>query len=127
MNLRALANRSTRTINPNLSGTVRVCTGYTTAATGKRVATYAAPVPATLQVQSLSIKDHEHLQALNITTAERSVFCDLQLSAVLRPDGTGGDLMQFEDAVWLVVAVLEGWTTSGWGKYAVVQQMDAVV
>lgn len=127
VNLRAAANVLTRGINPNIApgdATVRRYTGWATSSAFKRVAAYALPQPIELQVQALKAKEIEHLDKLNISDATRAVYANGQLKALNRNDQTGGDLLQFEGAVWLVVAVLEGWTTAGWCKVAVVEQTD---
>lgn len=129
VNLRAAANAATSTINPNLAAVARICTGYAPGnhASGyKQVPAYAADAPVAVQVQALTKKEIEHLDALNISTAERAVYASLQLTGVDRTTKTGGDLLLFEGATWLVLAVLEGWTTAGWCKVAVQRQMDGV-
>lgn len=125
MNLRTIANRATQAINPNLSGTARIYTGYTMSA-AKRVPTYAAPVPVMLQVQALTKREIEHLDGLNISNATRAAYANLQLSGVDRTNQSGGDLVAVEEAIWLVSAVLEGWTTAGWCKVALTRQVDGL-
>lgn len=123
MNIRALANRATTRINPNVSATVLVSTGYATADSGKRTPTYADPVAARIQMQALSKKEIEHLDALNFSNATAAVYADMQLSGIDRVTGSGGDLVTIGSDTWLVIAVLEGWTGAGWCKAAVARQM----
>lgn len=133
MNLRAIANRATSRVNPNVEVTLTRCTGYTTGPSGKRAPVYADPTPITVQVQALTQSEIEHLDKLNISNGQASVFASTQLSSVDRPSGAGGDLIQFgTDArtpaelrgqQWLVVALLEGWAGSGWCKAAITSQM----
>lgn len=127
VNLRAIANRATSGINPNTAATVRVYTGSTTDRAGHRVPVYASPAPLTIQTQSLGKREIEHLDSLNLAPAERAVYANLQLTSVDRVKQSGGDLLQFEGAVWLVTAILEGWTTAGWCKVAVTRQQGEVV
>ena len=133
MNLRNMANRYTRRVNPNVPATLKRSTGYTTAPDGKQVPAYADPEPISIQMQALQKSEIEHLDRLNISNAQASVFADTQLSNGDRPSQTGGDLIEFgtdakvpatlRGTKWLVVAMLEGWPGSGWCKAAVTGQM----
>lgn len=124
MNLRALANNATRTVNPNVSATVARSTGYTTAATGKQQPTYAPPAPIEIQVQALSKREIEHLDGMNLSNATTAFYANAQLSGVDRVKQSGGDLVTFGGDTWLVIATLEDWTlTAGWCKVAVARQM----
>lgn len=135
MNLRGVANRATQRINPNITAQAKVCTGYTTAGTGKRTPSYADPVNIIVQIQALSKKEIEHLDALNISGTETAAYVDMQLTAVDRVKQSGGDLIvigsaatippQLRGTTWLVTAVLEGWTVSGWCKVGLTRQMPA--
>lgn len=124
MNLRAIANRATSTVNPNVTATLRASTGYTTAASGKPVPTYAAPETLVVQMQSLTKRDLDHLAELNISDATRAVFANRQLTGADRRDQSGGDLLDLPDGTFLVTAVLQDWTpTAGWCKVAVTRQL----
>ena len=123
MNLRNIANRATTAINPNVSATVRISTGYTTGPSGKQVPSYADPVPATIQQQALTKKEIEHLDSMNLSNAQVALYANLQLTGVDRTKGSGGDLVTIGSDTFLVTAVLEGWTTAGWCKVAATRQM----
>ncbi len=123
MNLRTIANRATRGINPNIAATVQVSLPYTTAANGRQQPVYAPPAPVTLQAQALSKREVEHLDSMNMSNATRAVYADIQLTGVDRTTRSGGDLLTFEGATWLVIAVLEAWTTAGWCKVALARQL----
>lgn len=127
VNLRAAANRLTSGINPNITAMLRTYTGFSVNAAAKATPTYADPVPITVQVQAISKRELQHLDAMNISNCERAVYANVQLQATDRLTQSGGDLLQFEGAVWLVAAILEGWTTAGWCKAALTRQMDAPV
>ena len=134
MNLRGLANNLTSNINPNIVATLRRSTGYTLSDSGRQVPSYAADEPITLQVQALTQKELQHLDRLNISNGQASVYANTQLSSVDRPSNSGGDIIVFgNDAktpaslrgqTWLVVALLEGWVGSGWCKVAITSQMQ---
>ena len=133
MNVRGLANGATKAINPNLTATLKRSTGFTTTGSGKQVPTYASDAPITLQVQALTQKELEHLDRLNISNGQASVYANTQLSSVDRPTQSGGDIIVFgtdpatpvalQGQTWLVVALLEGWVGSGWCKAAITSQM----
>lgn len=128
MNLRALANGLTRTVNPNVSGTHKRATGTTKAADKTRTPTYQDN-PVTLQVQALSGGALMHADALNIQGIKRAIYADTRLQGANRPDGGGGDLVIIPaqagfyvplsggaSDTFLIVEVLEPWDVSGWSK-----------
>ena len=121
MDLRGLANGVTATVNPNKTVTVRRSTGYTIGAGRKQVPGYADPVTGPAQIQALAANDIKQLDGLNIQGTVRAIYLRGVLAGVVRPDGTGGDLVEVDGQTWLVVKVLEGWPT--WTKAAIVLQM----
>ena len=121
MDLRGLANGVTSTVNPNKTVTVRRSTGYTIGAGRKQVPGYADPVTGPAQIQALDANDIKQLDGLNIQGTVRAIYLRGVLAGVVRPDGTGGDIVQIAGQDWLVVKVLEGWPT--WTKAAIVLQM----
>lgn len=123
VNLRAAANRLTSGINPNVTATLHVSTGYGTSASYKQTPTYAAPEQMTVQIQALTKKELEHLAEMNISNCERAVYANRQMTGVDRVTGSGGDLIDLPDGTYLVTAVLEGWTTAGWCKAALTRQL----
>ena len=122
MDLRGLANGVTTTVNPNKTVTVRRSTGYTIGAGRRQVPSYAAPVTGPGQIQALDANDIKQLDGLNVQGTIRAIYLRGALAGVVRPDGTGGDLVQIDGQNWLVVKVLEGWPT--WTKAAIVLQGD---
>ncbi len=124
VNLRRLANVATSRINPNITIGLRRYAGWTVSDDGGRTPAYDESVPIVGQVQALGKKDIDHLAMLNISDCERMVYVDAQLQATDRKEQTGGDLLTFEGRTWLVVAIMEGWTTAGWSRAAVSKQMD---
>ena len=121
MDLRGLANGVTAAVNPNKTVTVRRSTGYTIGAGRKQVPAYADPVTGPAQIQALDANDIKQLDGLNIQGTVRAIYLRGVLAGVVRPDGTGGDLVEIGAETWLVVKVLEGWPT--WTKAAIVLQM----
>ena len=121
MDLRGIANGVTTAVNPNKTVTVLRSTGYSIGAGRKQVPSYAAPVSGPGQIQALDANDIKQLDGLNIQGTIRAIYLRGALAGVVRPDGTGGDLVQIDGQNWLVVKVLEGWPT--WTKAAIVLQM----
>ena len=121
MDVRGLANSVTCGVNPNQTVQVSRSTGYTVGAGRKQVPSYAAPVSGPGQMQALDGKDLQQLDGLNVQGTIRAIYLRGALAGVIRPDGTGGDIVQTADGqTWLVVKVLESWPT--WTKAAVVLQ-----
>jgi len=121
MDLRGIANGVSSTVNPNKTVTVRRSTGFTIGAGRKQVPGYADPVTGPAQIQALDANDIKQLDGLNIQGTVRAIYLRGVLAGVVRPDGTGGDLVEIGAETWLVVKVLEGWPT--WTKAAIVLQM----
>lgn len=121
MDLRGIANGVTSTVNPNQTVTVLRSTGYTIGAGRRQVPSYAAPVTGPGQIQALDANDLKQLDGLNVQGTIRAIYLRGALAGVIRPDGTGGDIVQIAGQDWLVVKVLEGWPT--WTKAAIVLQM----
>ena len=122
MDLRGIANGVSSTVNPNKTVTVRRSTGYTIGAGRKQVPGYADPVTGPAQIQALDANDIKQLDGLNIQGTVRAIYLRGVLAGVVRPDGTGGDLVEIGAETWLVVKVLEGWPT--WTKAAICLQGD---
>ena len=122
VNLRAIANKFTSTVNPNLTVQRHASAGRTVAPNGKPVVSYASPISLTAQVQALTKKEVEHIDNMNLSPCDRAAYVNGQVNAFDRVAQTGGDLLEFEGKFWLVMAVLEGWSTAGWMKIALVQQ-----
>ena len=127
MDLRGLANGVTSGVNPNQTVRVLRSTGYTIGAGRKQVPSYANPVEGPGQVQALDGKDLQQLDGLNIQGTIRAIYLRGALAGVVRPNGTGGDLVTIAApapvalrGTWLVVKVLESWPD--WTKAAIVLQ-----
>ena len=120
MNLRAIANAATQSINPNTAVTVKVSSGYTIdPATRRQVPAYTVET-GQANIQALDGKDLKQLDGLNIQGTIRAAYLYGNLAGVVRPDSKGGDLVEFNSQSWLVVKVLETWPD--WCKVAIVYQ-----
>ncbi len=121
MDLRGIANSVSSAINPNTSVTVLASDGHTLGAGARQVPKYKAPVTGPAQLQALTADDVKQLSGLNIQGTMRAIYLRGSLAGVVRPDGTGGDLVQINGQDWLVVKVLESWPS--WTKAVIVLQM----
>jgi hypothetical protein len=127
MDLRSIANQVSDAVNPNLIVSVQASTGYTTGMGLRQVPTYAAPVTGPAQLQALDGSELKKLDGLNIQGVVRAIYLRGPLSAVIRPNGIGGDLVTIAApapaqyvGTWLVVKVLEAWPL--WTKCAIYLQ-----
>lgn len=108
MNLRGIANRATRTINPNVPGVFQISTGYTTLPSGKKSPSYNS-VDVEVQFQELSSTDLRQVDSLNIQGILRSAYLNGNFNGVNRPEQKGGDILIVDGQQWLVVKVPELW------------------
>lgn len=120
MNLRAIANSATQSINHNTPITVKVSSGYTIdPVTRRQVPAYTVET-GQANIQALDGKDLKQMDGLNIQGTIRAAYLYGNLAGVVRPDSKGGDLVEFNSQSWLVVKVLETWPD--WCKVAIVYQ-----
>ena len=129
MNLHQIVSGAIGTINPFVTATLEYSTGSTIGADGSRVPTYATPISAQVQVQSLTYNDLQQIDGLNIQGVRRAIYLNGEWQGAVRPDGKGGDLLKFPSTpggavqTWLVVCVLEDWAAEdGWTKLCVTLQ-----
>lgn len=131
MILNAMANQSTRAVNPNMTATLYVSTGYVTGADGTQVPAYANAVTGLqVNVQALSGGDIRHADALNLQGILRTIYVNRRVQGINRPAGLGGDKLEIATGLskravdeWLVCEVVEPWDVSGWTRViAVLQQ-----
>jgi len=111
MDLRGIANSVTNIVNPNETVSVLRSTGFTVGSGGKQVPTYATAVDGPAQVQALDGDTLKQMDTLNIQGVLRAIYLRGALAGVVRPAGTGGDIVKRKAGTetWLVVKVLETW------------------
>jgi hypothetical protein len=109
MDLNAIANSVSETINPNIAVSIQASTGYAIGAGLKQVPSYAAAVSGFAQVQELSSSELRQTEGLNIQGAMRKIYFRSPLNAVIRPNSQGGDLVTIAGQIWLTVKTLELW------------------
>lgn len=122
MNLHAVVSGAIGVVNPFISAQLYQSTGYTIAADGTQIPTYAAPVRAAIQVQALSSDELKQVEGLGVQGNKQAVYLNGNWNGLVRPDRRGGDLLKFGDQTYLVITVLENWPD--WTKLAVVLQNE---
>ncbi|MDC9596182.1 hypothetical protein [Xenorhabdus anantnagensis] len=116
MNVREIANRLITNINPNINAVLVVNDGYTTTDSGKQIPKYSEHT-VSVQLQSLSTQDLEHLGVINQQGQFIYDYARGQISAIRRTKQKGSDRMKFaaygEDEVseWNVTQVIESYPT----------------
>lgn len=124
MNLHGLAAGLVGAVNPFVTATLQVSTGYMTDAAGKQTPTYAAPATVSVQVQALTYKDLQQLDGLNLQGTRRAIYIAGVVQGLVRATRQGGDLITITSGesagVWLVAQVIEAWPD--WTKVAVTLQ-----
>lgn len=108
MNLRGIANRATRAVNPNVPGVFQVSTGYITSSSGKKVPSYSS-VDVEVQFQELSSTDLRQVDSVNMQGILKSAYLNGNFNGVNRPEQKGGDILVVDGQKWLVVKVPELW------------------
>ena len=122
MDLRSIANAGIQSVNADEIVSVLRSNGYTMGAGARQVPSYAAPAVGPAQVQALDGDELKQIENLNVQGSIRGIYLRGVLAGVLRPDGTGGDVVKRNNdtETWLVVKVLETWPT--WTKAVIVLQ-----
>lgn len=113
MNLHAIVAPVIASVNPMITAVWKKNDGYTTSDSGKRSPTYASDVTLQLQLQSLSARDLQHLDGLNIQNVTRKAWVYGSAQGVNRVEVKGGDLFVFNNQTWLVNVVFEVWDQDG--------------
>jgi len=124
LNLHQLVSGAIGGVNPNTRATLLRSTGYTTLPDGTQAPSYAAPVPASIQVQALSSDELKQVEGLNVQGNKQGIYLNGNWNGVVRVNRAGGDLIVVDQGpaagTYLVVTVLENWPD--WTKVAVVLQ-----
>ena len=126
MNLHAIAAPVIAAVNPMIDGFIQFSTGNTKAPNGIRTGTYAAPVPASLQVQELTTDDLRQLEGLNLEGHTVAIYLYGSVDGVSRVNQKGGDLITVPTGsnagTYLVTKLLERWPD--WTKVAATLQLN---
>lgn len=120
MNLHAIVAPAIGFVNPHRTVLYRQSAGFTKTADFKQVPAYVNFPATVVQLQALSAKEVQHLDALNIQGVMKSLYMNGDAQGVVRPLAKGGDLFVIDGQTWLVVQVLETWPD--WCKVAICLQ-----
>ena len=124
MDLHGIVTPVINAVNPEIAAVLKVSTGSTRSTDGSRVPTYAADASITVQVQSLTYKDIQQIDGLNLQGTRRAIYARGEINGLVRSENKGGDLIVVASGVnagtWLVAMVLEQWPD--WCKVAVTLQ-----
>jgi hypothetical protein len=121
LNMHRIVRGAITAINEDTTGTVYLSTGRTNVR-GILTATFAA-VTAKLQVQAQRHDPLRHENGLNYTNSYYTVYAYGHFGDLARPDGTGGDVITFNNTWWYIDNVLEYWP--GWASFEIVRQLNA--
>ena len=127
LNLHSITRGPINAVNSDIAAVLYRSDGYDTVSSGKQVPKYLAPQDVTIQVQALSTNDLTHTELVNLQGSLRAVYLFGTVHAIVRTELKGGDKLLFAQVEgepmqpWLVVTVLEPWSSSGagWCKLAV--------
>lgn len=125
MNLHGMVAGYVGAINPRVPGQLLRSTGYSTDSAGKRTPTYATAQTVYAQVQAVTGKDLQQLDAINIQGVLQVAYLNGNIEGLVRVRQMGGDLLQIPQAngnvnTYLITAVLERWPD--WCKVAITLQ-----
>lgn len=123
MNLHGIVAGAIGTVNPQVPVDLSKSAGYTTAADGTQVPTYAALATGVMaQVQPLSARELRHVDGLNIQGEFKSIYLYGKWGGIIRATQQGGDLITLPDGSrWLMVDSLEDWPD--WCKVVACRQL----
>lgn len=112
--VRALANTAIQCVNKNLPAVLMANDGYEIDESGKQAAKYSES-DISVQLQSLSTQDLEHLGVINQQGQFIYGYARGQISALRRAKKQGADKLRFnaygedEESEWLVTQVIESY------------------
>ena len=116
MNLHGIVSGAIAAVNPFVPGVMRVSTGYTTGASGKRTPTYSE-MEVQVQLQALGFKDLQQIDGLSIQGVVKAAYVNGNFNGVNRPKQKGGDMLIVGGDTWLIVQPLEEWPD--WCKFVI--------
>lgn len=88
----------------------------------KPIPQYAPDEPITIQFQSLTKGDLQHVDGLNIQGLFKSIHVNGSFYSVNREMQKGGDLFIVDGKTWLVIEPMELWPD--WSRLLVCLQVD---
>lgn len=129
MNLHALARGAVTALHPDETVTLRQSVGQQNVR-GRITPVYAPAQVVQAQIQSLGQNDLAQAEQTSSTKVDRKAYLfapnpSLPPQGMVRPLARNGDMLRRADgAWWLVTAMIEDFTASGWVCVGVTQQVD---
>jgi hypothetical protein len=121
INLHALVRPAISAVHPDLSATLHRSVGQTTEADGGVRSVSAPGMAVRAQMQSGEAAGLCHEEGMGSEREERKVYLfsgregRAKAAGIVRELARGGDMLQLEDGSWwLITAVLEDFSRSGW-------------
>lgn len=125
INLHGVVRGVVNALHPDAKGTLYRSTGQTTSADGKVKATYAEGVPVLVQVQSESPTELFHTDRVGQEEVSRKMYLfsaagtDARVAGIVRELARNGDMLRMDEpgvpgVWWLITAVVEDFSRSGW-------------
>lgn len=128
LDLRSIANGAIQAVNPDTAVRWLQSDGYTVNENYEQVPKYKEQ-SVLANIQSLSGKDLQHPDFMNMQGTLRKVYMHGDIGAISRPDAEGGDMLVFpqtpggDGCLWLVTHVMEVWPL--WALVVVTLQNDS--
>lgn len=129
MNLHALVRGAVTPLHPDETVTLRQSVGQRNVR-GRITPVYAPAQAVVAQIQSLGPNDLAQAEQVSSTKADRKAYLyapdpAMPPQGIVRPLGRNGDMLQRADGTWwLVTAMIEDFTASGWVCVGITQQVD---
>lgn len=129
INLHGLVRQAITTLHPDEAVTLRQSIGQRNER-GRVTPVYGPAQAVQAQIQSLSQNDLAQKEATSNTRIDRKAYLfapdtSLPPQGIVRPLSRTGDMIQRSDGTWwLVTAMIEDFTASGWVCVGITQQVD---
>ena len=129
MNLHSLVREAITTLHPDETVTLRQSTGQQNVR-GRIIPVYAPAQMMNAQIQSLGQNDLAQVEQTSSTKIDRKAYLYAPIPAmppqgIVRPLARNGDMIQRSDGTWwLVTAMIEDFTASGWVCVGITQHVD---
>lgn len=81
---------------------------------GVRTPVYAEPITTMAQVQAPDPSMLRKVDKGNDASVRKAFWVDAALSPICRPDGKGGDIIEYDGHSWQVIAIQDDFRLVGW-------------
>lgn len=114
MNLHGIVAGYIDAVNPRVLLSVQLSTGNTVGSSFKQVPQYAPAIQILGQIQSLTYRDLQQTEGLNLQGTRRAIYFYGDVEAIVRSKGFGGSLVTTPAGdIYKVAQVLETWGMDG--------------